>query len=347
MLTNNNFEYKEAIKLESGEQLPGFSLNYSTFGKLNEKRDNIIWVCHALTANANFLEWWPGLFGENTLYNPDEYFIICANMIGSCYGSTGPLTENSLTGVPYFHSFPHLTNRDMVNTFDLLRKHLGFEKIHTLIGGSMGGQQALEWAIQENDVFENLIIIASNAKHSPWGVAFNESQRQAIALDLTWKLNTEKAGMKGMKVARSIALLSYRHYATYLATQNEENENKIDDFKASSYQKYQGEKLAKRFNAFSYWTLSKAMDSHNIGRGRGGIEAALSSIKSRALFISIATDQLFPVSEQKYLADNVVNSQFEIIDSTYGHDGFLIEVDQLTESIQNFYRESKLNPALV
>ncbi len=347
MLTNNIFEYKEAIQLESGEQLPGFNLNYSTYGKLNASKDNIIWVCHALTANANFLEWWPGLFGEKTLYDPDEYYIICANMIGSCYGSTGPLSPNPTTGIPYFHSFPHLTNRDMVQTFELLRQHLGFDTIHTLIGGSMGGQQALEWSIQKTDVFNNLIIIASNAKHSPWGIAFNESQRQAIAMDLTWKLNTEQAGMKGMKVARSIALLSYRHYATYLATQNEEGDEKIKDFKASSYQIYQGEKLAKRFNAFSYWTLSKAMDSHNIGRDRGGVEAALKRIKSKSLFISIATDQLFPVSEQKYLADNVNNAQFEIIDSTYGHDGFLIEVEQLTEAISNFYTESKLNPALV
>lgn len=347
MLTNSNFEYKEAFQLESGEQLPGFNLNYTTYGNLNAEKNNIIWVCHALTANADFTEWWPGLCGEKKLFDPSKYFVICANMIGGCYGSTGPLSENPLTGSPYFHSFPHLTNRDIVNAFDALRTSLEITKIHTIIGGSMGGQQALEWVIKCADVFENLIIVASNAKHSPWGIAFNESQRQAIAMDLTWKLNTEKAGLKGMKVARSIAMLSYRHYATYLATQEEATDEKIDNFKAATYQHHQGEKLANRFNAFSYWTLSKAMDSHNIGRNKGGILNALKQIKTRSLFISIANDQLFPVNEQKFLADNVGDSQFEIINSTYGHDGFLIEVEQLNEVIQNFYKQNKFNTELV
>ena len=346
MLKHHLFEYKENFKLESGEHLPGFNLSYTTYGTLNQRRDNIIWVCHALTANSDFTEWWPGLFGKGKLYDPDKYFVVCANMLGGCYGSTGPLSINPKTGLPFFHDFPDLTNRDIVDAFELLRQGLGIEKVHTIIGGSLGGQHVLEWVIQKPGIFNNMVVIASNAKHSPWGIAFNESQRQAIAMDLTWKLNTEKAGMNGMKVARSIALLSYRHYATYLATQEEEDDDVKDNFKASSYQVYQGDKLAKRFNAFSYWTLSKAMDSHNLGRGRGGIVKALQGIKVRSLFISIATDQLFPVNEQKFLADRVNDSTFEIIDSSYGHDGFLIEAKQLTGAVANFYQQNKLNPEI-
>ena len=347
MLKHHLFEYKENFKLESGESLPGFNLAYTTYGTLNQQKDNIIWVCHALTANSDFTEWWPGLFGKEKLYDPDKHFVICANMLGGCYGSTGPLSVNPKTGSPFFHSFPDLTNRDIVNAFELLRQHLDFDKVHTIIGGSLGGQHVLEWVIKKPGTFENMVVIASNAKHSPWGIAFNESQRQAIAMDLTWKLSTEKAGMNGMKVARSIALLSYRHYATYLATQEEDNDEIKDNFKASSYQVYQGNKLAKRFNAFSYWTLSKAMDSHNLGRGRGGILKTLKSIKVRSLFVSIATDQLFPVNEQKFLSDHVAGAAFEIIDSSYGHDGFLIEARQLTSAVANFYKENKLNPEIV
>ncbi len=339
MLTQDTFEYKNEFPLESGESLAGFELEYSTFGEINEAKDNIVWVCHALTANSAFTEWWPGLFGEGKLYDPAKHFVICANMPGSCYGSTGPLSTNPKTNRPYYHEFPSLTNRDIVKCFDELRKHLQLEVIHTLIGGSLGGQQALEWAISSDGIFKNLILVATNAQHSPWGIAFNESQRQAISLDLTWKLNTEKAGLNGMKVARSIALLSYRHYQTYWNTQKEEVNDKVESFKAATYQIYQGEKLAKRFNAFSYWHLSKIMDDHNVGRDRGSIEKALKSISAECLVVSIASDQLFPVKEQELLVDNISNAIHVIVESGYGHDGFLIETEQLTDQIGNFYKK--------
>ena len=202
----------------------------------------------------------------------------------------------------------------------------------------MGGQHVLEWAIQEPDVFENIIAISTNAQHSPWGIAFNESQRMAIANDATWKESTPEAGLEGMKTARSIALLSYRHYFTYQRTQEEDTCEKTDSYLAASYQQYQGEKLKKRFNAYSYWALSKAMDSHNVGRGRGGIENALSKIKANAHFIGIRSDILFPIEEQVYLASHVNDASLDIIDSLYGHDGFLIEWEAMTSSIEKFYK---------
>jgi homoserine O-acetyltransferase len=225
----------------------------------------------------------------------------------------------------------------------VLREHLGIQKIHTCIGGSLGGQQALEWAISQPDLISNLILLATNAFHSPWGVAFNESQRLAIMADPTWKDESLSAGQAGMKAARAIALLSYRNYNTYLNKQSEENINKKDNFKASSYQDYQGEKLVKRFNCHSYWYLSKAMDSHNVGRNRGSVEKALKQIKSQTLLIGIKSDILFPVSEQIFLAKNIKGAIYQEIDSLFGHDGFLIETGKIGSLIEAFYKKEKIS----
>ena len=331
------FEHNAEFQLESGQSLPGFQLYYEVLGNQDLSQGKIIWVCHALTGNATVTDWWEGLFGAGKLFSPDEYTIICANSLGGCYGSTGPLSVNPETSKPYFHSFPTLTNRDIVNAFDLLRKSLGIQKVHTLIGGSLGGQQALEWSILQPGVFEHLIVVASNAFHSPWGIAFNESQRMAISLDKTWPLNDEKAGLEGMKIARSIALLSYRSYDTYGLSQKEEDIDKADHYKASSYQVYQGEKLSRRFNAFSYWILSKAMDSHHVGRNKGSAAEALKGIQAKALIIGVNSDLLFPVEEQKFIAEHIPGASYQEINSCFGHDGFLIETPQLEACISKFY----------
>ena len=204
----------------------------------------------------------------------------------------------------------------------------------------MGGQQAIEWAVDEPELFDHLVAIGANAKHSPWAIAFNESQRMAISADQTWKTNQENAGMEGMKAARAVGLLSYRNYVCYEAKQHEATDENLDNFKASSYQNYQGEKMTKRFNAFSYWTISKAMDSQNVGRGRGGVEKALQRVKAKSLFLGIDNDILFPSIEQKYLAEKVRGAVYSEIDSVYGHDGFLLEFDKLTVAINNFYSNS-------
>jgi homoserine O-acetyltransferase len=328
--------------LESGRTLHGFQLAYTTHGRLNAGKSNVVWIFHALTANSNPVEWWPGLVGGNTFFDPAKYFIVCVNMPGSCYGSIGPLDNNPKTNGPYYHDFPFFTTRDMVRTYQYLKKHLGIDKIFIGIGGSMGGQQLLEWAIEEPNLFEYIMPIATNAFHSPWGIAFNSSQRWCIENDITWKNKDVDAGLEGMKTARSIALLSYRHYETYglsqmgFTTDTEMLGVDKQVSKAESYQHYQGEKLAKRFNAFSYYFLSLAMDKHNIGRNRSSLHAALGNITAKTLVIAISSDILFPPPEQEFLAAHIPNAELEIINSHYGHDGFLLEYEQITELIENF-----------
>ncbi len=338
------FYFSGNFELESGHILPGFNLGYTTHGTLNENGDNVIWIFHALTANSNTLDWWPGLVGEGRLFTPEKYFIVCVNMPGSCYGSIGPLDKNSATGEPYYHDFPFFTTRDMIRCYQHLKSHLGIRKIFIGTGGSMGGQQCLEWAIEEPNLFEYIIPLATNAYHSPWGIAFNASQRMSIEADKTWQEKKPDAGIEGMKVARGIALISYRNYSTYSATQSEQLNGNIENFRPESYQRYQGEKLARRFNAFSYYFLSKSMDAHNVGRGRGGLEKALQKITAKTLVIGLSTDLLFPVSEQQLLAKYIPGATFVEIQSLYGHDGFLLEFETIGEIISHFLK--KIMPAL-
>ncbi len=331
------FNYNRQFKLESGASLPGLHLAYTTHGQLNHEKDNVIWIFHALTANSDPAEWWPGLVGKDRFFNPDHHFIICVNMPGSCYGSIGPLDTDPETKEPYYHNFPFFTTRDMIRSYQLLKEYLGIRKIKIGIGGSMGGQQLLEWAIEEPQLFENIFPIATNAFHSPWGIAFNASQRLAIETDSTWKNKNEAAGLQGMQTARSIALLSYRNYQTYQWSQLEEDPSKLEEFRSESYQRYQGEKLARRFNAFSYYFLSKSMDAHNVGRNRQGITDVLNKIKARILIISISSDLLFPPSEQEFLTAHIPGAVYKAIDSDYGHDGFLLEYEQIEKAITEFF----------
>lgn len=331
----------QTLTLESGYTFGQFEVGYHTWGQLNALKDNVIWVCHAFTANSNVEEWWPGMVGEGKLFDPTIHYIICVNLPGSCYGTTGPLSVNPATGQPYYHSFPFFTVRDVVKVYQILANQLGIKSIYMLIGGSLGGQQALEWAVQAPGFVKNLIAIATNATHSAWGIAFNEAQRMAIEADETWKLNTPDAGRAGMVAARSVAMLSYRNYQTYQATQIDDDANKTDRFKAASYQQYQGDKLARRFNAFSYYSLSKTMDSHNIGRGRESIVSALQTIEAHTLVLGIRSDYLFPVSEQKFLARHIPEAVYAEIDSHYGHDGFLVETEKLTICVREFLRKQE------
>jgi len=334
------FTSKEIFSLESGKQLQELHLAYNSFGTLNKEKNNVVWVFHALTANSNPIEWWPGIVGDGCIINPQQHFIICVNMPSSCYGSIHPLDENVTTGEPFYHDFPLFTTRDMIRAYQLLKEDLGIEKIYLGIGGSMGGQQLLEWAIEEPNLCEYIVPIATNAQHSSWGIAFNKSQRLCIEHDATWKTKTPNAGIDGMKVARSVALISYRNYQAYAETQQglvDEN-LPVDEqvFKAETYQEYQGEKLAKRFNAFSYWYLSKAMDTHNVGRNRNGVINALKNIVAKTLVIGIKTDVLFPITEQEFLAEHIPYAEFTSINSHYGHDGFLLEHEKITQILRNF-----------
>lgn len=339
-MNTRKFTYTDKFTFENGDEISELEIAYQTFGTLNTKKDNVVWVSHALTANSDVFDWWNGLFGEDDIFNPKDYFIICPNVLGSHYGTTCPLSINPETQQPYYLSFPKFNVRDMAAIHKLLADHLEIDDISLLIGGSLGGQQAVEWAISEPNRIKKLILMATNAVHSPWGIAFNESQRLALASDPSFFENTPDGGMKGLKAARSIALLSYRNYQTYGISQKEDTTEKIDDFKASSYQNYQGDKLVKRFNAYSYWYLSKAMDSHNVGRNRGSVADALKQITAKTLVIGISSDLLFPPSEQQLLAEKIPGAAYLEIDSFYGHDGFLIETGILTYEIIKFLKSS-------
>jgi homoserine O-acetyltransferase len=336
----NGFQWRSErpFLLECGTTLPHLTIYYHTYGKLNPEKSNVIWVTHALTGSADAADWWGGLIGTGKCFDPEKYFIVCANNLGSCYGSSGPLDINPLTNAPYYADFPLITIKDQVQAHKLLAEHLKIDRIYLGIGGSMGGQQIVQWAVDEPTFFVHLVLLATNASHSPWGIAFNETQRMALTADPGFfNPSLPDAGKAGLEAARAIGMISYRHYHTYLTTQSEEEEiPKSDGFKAASYQKYQGLKLWNRFNPWSYFTLSKAMDSHHVGRNAGGIDKALGNIKSKTFVIGIKTDILFPVKEQEFLAKKIKDASFFEIDSIYGHDGFLVEDKQISILIHAF-----------
>lgn len=309
-----DYKISESVLLEGGNSLSNINIRYSTFGELNADKSNVVWVFHALTGSSNPLEWWAGLFGEESAFDIERDYVICANILGSCYGTTSPEDR----------SFPVFTIRDIVSLHQKLRDHLEIEKIRIGIGGSMGGQQLLEWASQEPDLFEHIVPIATNACHSPWAIAFNEVQRMALE-------NLDKG--KGLETARAIAMLSYRHYRTFDHTQKDIDQ-RWDNFRSSTYLRHQGEKLRRRFTTESYYYLSKAMDSHNLSRHSVSLEAALSNINASATVIGVDSDLLFPIEEQQFIAQHLKAATFHQIDSSFGHDGFLIETSQLNKILR-------------
>ena len=333
------YHHSTPVTLESGAVLQEVDIAYDTFGTLNEAKDNVIWVCHALTANSDVADWWPHTVEEGRFLDPARYFIVCANFLGSHYGTTSPLSTNPATGEKYYYDFPQITVRDMVRCHQLLAKHLGIERVKLLIGSSIGGFQCMEWAIMEPKFMESVALIATTTCTEPWAAAFNESQRMAIRLDKTWGERHDEAGIDGMTVARSIALISYRGGAAYNATQQESDPTEASfTRRAHSYQQYQGEKLRRRFNAMSYYRLSEAVDSHNIARGRGSIAEALSKIEARALVVAISSDILFPPEAHTPLREHLHDVEYHLIESEFGHDGFLVEHEKLNTIIQNFIK---------
>lgn len=329
----------DSLQLECGETLKDVNVRYHVIGDVENNFDKIIWVCHAFTANSNPVDWWPGLVGEGWLFDPNKTPIVCVNILGSCYGTTGAMSINPDTGKPYLLTFPLISIRDIAEVHQKVKEHLGIKKIWILIGGSIGGFQLLEWEYMYPGTAENLMPIVCSAKTSPWVIAISQSQRLSLLADSTFRNQEIDGGKEGLKAARSIALLSYRGRSSYNLTQQDESTDLLDGFRADTYQTYQGEKLVKRFDAYSYYTMTKALDSHNMGRNRGGVEKALSQIKAKTLVVGIDSDILFPIEEQKHLAAMIPNATYAEIHSSFCHDGFLIEHEQLTRIIKNF-----LNP---
>lgn len=297
-------------------------------------RRKVIWICHALTANSDPSEWWPELVGPGKLLDTEKYHVVCVNMLGSAYGSSGPSSADPATGRPYYFDFPETTVRDIVNANIAVRKHLGIGEIDFLIGSSIGGFQALEWAIMEPETIRKAIFIACGPYATPWINAVNESMRMALEADRTFRQCADlNGGADGLRCARSIGLLMYRSYDGYNRTQCEKDSGFMFASRAASYQRYQGKKLSDRFDAYSYWYLCNSVDSHNVGRGRGGIEKALGTIKAECTVVGIDSDNLFPTCEQRLIAGNIPGAEYHEITSSFGHDGFLLENDQLSEII--------------
>lgn len=315
---------------ESGGRLENIDILYYTSPRPYSSGEKVIWINHALTANADPEDWWPELVGEGKLIDTSRYFVVCVASLCSSYSLCGPSSINPATSKPWMLDFPKVTIRDMVAVEDLVRKHIGIKSIDLLIGPSIGGFRAIEWCITDPLAIRRSALIATESRTTPYMTAFNESQRMAIEADPTFfKAENLEGGAEGLKCARSIALISYRSYSGYNSTQAED-EDAVFAGKASSYQRYQGEKLVKRgFDAYSYWYLTYALDSMNPGRGRGGVDAALGRIKAECTVIAVASDRMFPTSSVRKMAESIPGAVYHEIQSEFGHDGFLLESGQL------------------
>jgi homoserine O-acetyltransferase len=321
--------HEDAFALESGHLFEnGITIAYHTYGELNVQRNNVIWVCHALTANSRVDDWWSGLFGEGRVLDPTTSFIVCANVLGSCYGTTGARSMDSKTNQPFGMDWPLVTIRDWVKAHDVLRQHLGIEEIALCIGGSCGGHQVLEFAMLIPERIKHLGLLVTSARESAWAIAGHEAQRLAMEADHTLSLNTDHAGTAGMKAARGMALLSYRTIEAYIDTQTDSDDVIIDHL-ASSYIRHQGEKLEKRFYPHCYYHLIRTLDTHHLGRNRGYIPEVLNQLPIQATLIGIDSDRLIPVEQQMYLAEHLLNATLHVLHSPFGHDGFLIETEKI------------------
>lgn len=335
----HTFHSCEPLPLELGGELPQIDIAYHTYGRINEAGDNVIWVCHALTANSDVADWWPHTVEEGKFLDPAHRFVICANILGSHYGTTGPLSIDPATGEPYYDSFPRLTMRDIVSAHRRLADYLGITHIDTLVGCSVGGFQAIEWAVQEPSRFGRMVLIATDAKASPWTIAIDETQRMAIFADSTYGEPSPYAGMKGMAAARAIGLLSYRGPQGYNTTQCDPAGYGLDmQHRACTYQRHQGDKLCRRFNAYSYVSILDSFDTHDVGRGRGGVEAALAAVNIPAMVIGLSTDIIFTPQEMRRLAGCLPQATYAEINSEFGHDGFLVEHDSLNTLLKDFMK---------
>lgn len=330
------FKTNEPFTLESGEVLPSLTLAYHTYGRLNADRSNVVWVCHALTANSQVSDWWAGIFGESRVLDPARHFIVCVNILGSCYGSTCARSLDARTGKPFGAAFPLITIRDIVRGHELLRQHLGIEKIELCIGGSCGGHQVLEFAWLLGERLRRMALLVTSARETPWAIAIHEAQRLAIQADPTWRDDSDRAGANGLRAARGMGLVTYRTFDAYRTGQTDVDES-LENFRAAGYIRHQGDKLERRFYAQCYHSLTRTLDSHHVGRGRGGAAAALAQLTLPALVLSIDSDLLIPPSEQEFLAEHLPNSSLVLLKSEFGHDGFLIETERIGRIILDWW----------
>ncbi len=334
-MTTQRFVLSE-FALESGETLCNAPVAYQTWGTLNDRGDNAVVVCHALTGDTDADNWWSAIVGPGKVLDTDHFFVVCANVLGSPYGTVSPLTDNPQTGRPYGPDFPNVTIRDTVGAHRKLLEHLGVRRVPLAVGGSMGGMQALEWAFHR-DLVRAIVIVAAGGRHSPWGIAWGEAQRQAVMSDSDWcdgRYAANHPPSRGLEVARMMAMVSYRSPGEFDGRFGRDQH--AQDFDVSSYLRHHGKKLSSRFDANCYIQLTRQMDTHDVGRGRGGYEEALDSLPQPALVVGIRSDVLYPLEEQVELASLLPGGRLEVLASPYGHDSFLVDGDALAATLTPF-----------
>ncbi|HVR78988.1 MAG TPA: homoserine O-acetyltransferase [Acidimicrobiia bacterium] len=328
------FDLTSGLTVESGETLPQTRVAYRTWG---EPSNEAILICHALTGSADADEWWEGLFGPSRSFDPDQDFVIASNVLGGCYGTTGPTSTKPGSDRWYGGSFPQVTIRDMVGLQAKLVDHLEVETLRLVIGGSMGGMQALEWAALQPERVKGAVAIGVGAHHSAWSVAFSEAQRAAIWGDPRFQDGDYEPGEgpdTGLAVARMVAMISYRGKANFQSRFARRTVE--DEFEVRSYLRHQGRKLVERFDANTYLRLMDAMDSHDLARGRGDEDRVLASIKTPVLGVGISSDILYPSSEVEDLVSRLPNARYQMLHAPQGHDAFLIETANLDGIVSRF-----------
>lgn len=324
--------------LESGEVLRDVEIAYRTWGDRANAAEHAILICHALTGSADVEAWWPNIIGAGKTFDPADDFIVCANILGSCYGTTGPVSIKPGTQDRYRADFPRVSVRDMVELERTLLDELEIGFLELVTGPSLGGMQALEWAAMYPERVGSVVPIGVGGQHSAWCIGISEAQRAAIAADPNWSdgyYSDEAPPEQGLAAARMMAVCTYRSWDSF----NERfgrGKRDVEQYQVQSYLRHQGHKINQRFDANTYVTLTHAMHTHDLARGRGDFADVLASITQPALVVSVSSDALYPPAEQRYLADHLPNARYEILDCPHGHDGFLIETDTLGAMITEF-----------
>jgi homoserine O-acetyltransferase/O-succinyltransferase len=351
-----------SLPLQLGGWLVPVTLAYETWGTLNAAGDNAVLITHALTGDTHAhdaehphdtkVAWWNPLIGPGRFFDTSRYFVICSNILGGCYGSTGPSSLNSQTGRPYGMLFPVVTIRDMVRAQRRLIEHLGVRRIAMVAGGSIGGQQALEWAVSYPELVEKVIVVAATAALTAQAIAFNVVQRQTILADPRWQQGDDQHGdgpETGLAIARMLSMITYqseesmelrfgRRAAQRSDIASPGGYSDLDKrFDVESYLYSQGNALVKRFDANSYLYLSRAMDLYDVSEGHSSLEAALRRVRSKALFLGIRSDFLFPAARVRWLAQQMSavggDATYVELDSPYGHDAFLKDWEQMIDAL--------------
>ncbi len=357
------YDHKSPLLLESGKELSRVELAYETYGKLNQTCSNAVLIFHALSgdAHAAFYHsdkdrkpgWWDFMIGPGKPFDSNKYFIICANILGGCKGSTGPSSVNPKTGKPYGTSFPPITITDMIKPSRKLIQHLGIEKLLCIAGGSMGGMQALQWAVSYPNTIKGALFIATSPTHTAQAIAFNSVGRYAIVSDPNWQkgyyYDSPLKPLIGLKTARMIGHITYMGQ---LSMENKfgrkmfENVNShIDfskEFEVESYLQYQGDSFIKRFDPNSYLYITKAIDAFNLYNGSKTLAEALEPVQAKSLVISFTSDWLYPKEESlkivKALKINSLDTTYCNIESPFGHDSFLIDLPKFKEAVTGFLK---------